>query len=787
VTFKLRCDAPFSVDRDVWSLEHEEAGTVHVRFDPEYRGDRKSHEVRSVLRVEYVDVPAVDEVFLGAEVRFPNLALDATEVRFGAALNDTTERRFLTLRNDGDVPAKYEWVFDVPEEDEDEDVFVDTETETETETRSVAAERSSMTLVSAEASTSSVASRRVARSERAARRARRRATETAHSSYMAPEEVLDVRPIRGVLQPGESEVVELSYFAKTGSEVRAFAVCEVHGGPSYDVAVAGEARPLAFELGPRVVDVGRTQFDRAVDTFVVIENKGKVGFDFKVNLERLTRPTVAVVEPTCGRVEGGEKVTVTVRVRPGAPEALDEVIEFFCAHFEPIEVVLRGEGTYHALGLSLPRVEDGDTAELLARAEAKLRRDGPDPDLPERFRDAWVEAPDAVSGGDVSSASANAADDVSSAIDVLDPSALERLREESKLRAKAIAAPPPRLSEARKALGVALTARPEPPKPPRPGFGSATSTGRGVRDFMKARVAQRERLKAARVSSAVPSEVSVPPRADEDAETLNDADASRDAPALHDPLDDDLDGVPAEEPSRTFEDVELEDGRRARGRRRVCVRADSLRDGARSRPRAHARRAPAPRARARAARRRAARERRRRRRLGTRRNAAVSVPPAARLGARRRASRVRRRNKNGCVFVARGDALVAPRRHVRRRRFGRPGRPRRLVRARPRPPAHRAGSPREAPRDAGALPGGFRPRRARRRVPKAFPRAEPRFGARRVRVRQSRLCTREASTCSPSRCPSWRARLSTRTSTATSSSTRTRASSQEARCAWTCL
>ena len=96
-------------------------------------------------------------------------------------------------------------------------------------------------------------------------------------------------------------------------------------------------RPLAFELGPRVVDVGRTQFDRAVDTFVVIENKGKVGFDFKVNLERLTRPTVAVVEPTCGRVEGGEKVTVTVRVRPGAPEALDEVIEFFCAHFEPIE------------------------------------------------------------------------------------------------------------------------------------------------------------------------------------------------------------------------------------------------------------------------------------------------------------------------------------------------------------------------------------------------------------------------------------------------------------------
>ena len=117
VTFALRCDPPFSVDKDVWSLEHDEAGTALVRFDPEYRGDRISHEIRTALRVEYVDVPVVDEVLLGAEVRFPNLALDVAEAAFGAVLNDTTERRFVTLRNDGDVPAKYEWVFDVPDDD----------------------------------------------------------------------------------------------------------------------------------------------------------------------------------------------------------------------------------------------------------------------------------------------------------------------------------------------------------------------------------------------------------------------------------------------------------------------------------------------------------------------------------------------------------------------------------------------------------------------------------------------------------------------------------------------
>ena len=92
-----------------------------------------------------------------------------------------------------------------------------------------------------------------------------------------------MRPIRGVLRPGESEVVELSYFAKTGSEVRARDVPSARRA-SYDVAVSGEARELAFEIGPRVVDVGRAQFDRAVDRVVRVQNTGKVAFAFKVNL-----------------------------------------------------------------------------------------------------------------------------------------------------------------------------------------------------------------------------------------------------------------------------------------------------------------------------------------------------------------------------------------------------------------------------------------------------------------------------------------------------------------------
>ena len=55
VTFALRCDPPFSVDKDVWSLEHDEAGTALVRFDPEYRGDRDHGAFLSRLRDHVAD------------------------------------------------------------------------------------------------------------------------------------------------------------------------------------------------------------------------------------------------------------------------------------------------------------------------------------------------------------------------------------------------------------------------------------------------------------------------------------------------------------------------------------------------------------------------------------------------------------------------------------------------------------------------------------------------------------------------------------------------------------
>jgi hypothetical protein len=51
VTFVVKTVVPFAVDKTEWVLEHNEEGEVQISFDPEYRGDRVSHEIRSVLQI----------------------------------------------------------------------------------------------------------------------------------------------------------------------------------------------------------------------------------------------------------------------------------------------------------------------------------------------------------------------------------------------------------------------------------------------------------------------------------------------------------------------------------------------------------------------------------------------------------------------------------------------------------------------------------------------------------------------------------------------------------------
>ena len=59
------------------------------------------------------------------------------------------------------------------------------------------------------------------------------------------------------------------------------ALCEVEGGPIYEVEVRGQASVMQYELSTRVIDFGRVQYDQVAQAALVIINRGSVAFQYR--------------------------------------------------------------------------------------------------------------------------------------------------------------------------------------------------------------------------------------------------------------------------------------------------------------------------------------------------------------------------------------------------------------------------------------------------------------------------------------------------------------------------
>ncbi|XP_063024383.1 hydrocephalus-inducing protein homolog [Melospiza melodia melodia] len=70
------------------------------------------------------------------------------------------------------------------------------------------------------------------------------------------QEVFDVRPLWGELQPGESEQVTFTFFGHANVVARVRALCHVQGGPSYEVVLTGEASCPSYQLDLQEIDWG---------------------------------------------------------------------------------------------------------------------------------------------------------------------------------------------------------------------------------------------------------------------------------------------------------------------------------------------------------------------------------------------------------------------------------------------------------------------------------------------------------------------------------------------------
>ena len=309
----LKCTgAPFSIDCNDIDLKPGESATFQVTFEPGYKSDKVSEVVKQSVLVNYSIGPSVfpacdrasagfhpkrGNVDLTGVINYPNLKFDKTDLKFGAVLNDTNKRLKVKCSNSSTILANFSWSFLVADEGK----------------------------------------KRPASSK----------SESAVSLKSDPSlpinSVFDILPIRSSLLPGESEEVEFVFFGHANHKYKAIAVCEVQGGPEYEIKLDGEASSIQYKFDRLSLEYGNIMYDKFANEDLMLHNTGKVKFDFSIKSDNVAAPTVIKAVPSSGTVQPNDKVKIQLQFYPGMPTFVTCSCAVEVAHFDPQQIKITGK------------------------------------------------------------------------------------------------------------------------------------------------------------------------------------------------------------------------------------------------------------------------------------------------------------------------------------------------------------------------------------------------------------------------------------------------------------
>ena len=318
--FSLHIEPPFEVFPKSFSLLPNKSGIIKIDFNPIGRKSRFSNRISEKLHIKHNKHPKNETFDVLAEFCYPNLVIDCAEVNFGAVMNDTSKKTYISMKNTGIITAEYEWFF----------------------------------------------------------------IDDGIDHKIPINEVFDILPLRGKIEPGISEKVEFSYYAVPFCSFKLTAVCKVIGGPEYFVKINAEASDVAYNVmlpkNDKFLDIGETFLDSKVTKEFELQNTSKVIFEYTVRLDPQTgnRSTFMKdfikIYPSKGELAGGEKIKIKINVIPGFPCDIIERLILQVAHFEPERILIKGSGIFPSLRIDAERKFDSRLTSYLAKRHG-LKKD----------------------------------------------------------------------------------------------------------------------------------------------------------------------------------------------------------------------------------------------------------------------------------------------------------------------------------------------------------------------------------------------------------------------------
>ncbi len=305
LNFMMKTEVPFNLNFFECMLQPGESTEgLTVDFDPLYKDNKQSHLIESNLSIIYRGHPQKDNLKLTGDIIFPNLEFETKNIHFGCILNDTRKVIRLKVTNTSKIIATYEWCFL-------EEIH----------------------------KKAAIGGRKTP------------AKDDKHS----PASLVDILPINSVLQPGDSEYIEFSFFGLPNSKINGQILCNVEGGPEYKLSIQGEASQMAYALDCSSVDFGKVTYTESAEQSFTIKNTGKVPYDFNIVPGTSSAGELIDIIPSVGTIAAGDSQTVQLIMYPSMPTFIKEDLLINIAHFDPVSLTCYCEGIYPIAVVSLPR------------------------------------------------------------------------------------------------------------------------------------------------------------------------------------------------------------------------------------------------------------------------------------------------------------------------------------------------------------------------------------------------------------------------------------------------
>ncbi|KAF1661855.1 hypothetical protein FQA23_0006661, partial [Aptenodytes patagonicus] len=417
----LICDAdrqPLPTDVQPMKLEIGEELHLFIRFNPAYEEDLNIRVAEKALKVLFLEHPHEEQVTVRGEVYFPNLRIQTMALDFGCILNDTEDVRYVEMTNCSPLLVRYHWSFLTdshthqmrfsppapkffikPQPPKEEGAWSELSGSAESSSGDGGAAEPAEALgaagdpaqepadaddsLEAKPLPSTAAELEGAAETQSPVRVKELMQfMEAEPLALGVEEVFDVLPLYGVLQPGESQRVTFTFFGHANIVARVVALCRVEGGPTYEIALSGEASLINYLLDVMEINCGLQLFYEVTEAEVTLQNSGKVGFTYVVLSPSAAAadsplPGVPLVVPSTGYVGPGEEQVLKVYYLPGVPGVFCRTFQIQVGHLEPEEISLKGEGSFPRIYLDLPRNIKGNEKyeKILKEAKEKMEKD----------------------------------------------------------------------------------------------------------------------------------------------------------------------------------------------------------------------------------------------------------------------------------------------------------------------------------------------------------------------------------------------------------------------------